>query len=453
MLNFIDRKNIFSNEDEYTRETVKIRRIIIKKLHGDKDLKINIYNNCLIIVGDNGFGKTSILNIIYCILSGNTKYIKDINFHSVVVYYELGSSNITDVIEFEKIEFEIYNKFNDQDPILSKKTLSRKNIHSYARTFKELQMSMFDEDYKNSDIDSIEEYMKKNKREMSLENIFTEYKVISKKISRIKEILGFETLFLPTYRRIEQNLEYFGLGEIEDNNINFGMNDVKHAIKKITDDILQSSINWVSKVNGEIINEILSIDEKDISFDKKNEESIRKTLNRIDKRYLSNNSKKKIMSLIYSGDINNNKALVYFLNNMLKLYEEQNKNDNKLKRFSKVCNKYLKNKEIQYDEIEVNLKVIKKTSRQSEEINFDLLSSGEKQIISIFARLILTEEKNIAVIFDEPEISISIDWQKMILEDIYNLDNCNFLIASTHSPFVFANKLQEFTVDIEQNLG
>lgn len=80
---------------------------------------------------------------------------------------------------------------------------------------------------------------------------------------------------------------------------------------------------------------------------------------------------------------------------MLKLHEEQSKNDNKLIRFSQICNKYLKNKKIKYDEIKVSLKIVRTFGKKEEYIDFDSLSSGEKQIISIFARLILTEDKNI----------------------------------------------------------
>lgn len=232
------------------------------------------------------------------------------------------------------------------------------------------------------------------------------------------------------------------------------MNDVKSAIKDITDKIIQSSIDWISKVNGQMINEILDIENNIIYFNEYDKKTIEKTLARIDKKYLSNNSRKRIFKLIDSGEIYNNSTLVYFLNNMLKLHEDQNKNDNKLIEFSKICNKYLKNKKIKYDEIKVSLKVVRFSKEKIEEdIDFNLLSSGEKQIISIFARLILTEDKNIAVIFDEPEISISMTWQKMILEDIYKLENCGFLIASTHSPFVFSNELKRYTIDIEERIG
>lgn len=312
-------------------------------------------------------------------------------------------------------------------------------------------IDLFENDPNNSSIEGIESLFNESKSEVTFDNLFIKYEEIKNKISIAKDKLNFQTLFLPTYRRIEQNSEYFGLDEVEDNNINFGMNDVKAAIKNITDEIIQSSINWVSKVNGDIINEIINIEKATIIFDKNNEKQIKKTLNRIDEKHLNKASKDKIFELIESGEIDENETLVYFLNNMLKLYKEQNKNDNKLKDFAKICNKYLKNKQIKYDEIKVSLKVVKSIS--NEEVDFSLLSSGEKQIISIFARLVLTNDKNIAVIFDEPEISISIKWQKMILEDIFELENCGFLIASTHSPFIFSNRLQQYAVDIEEKLG
>lgn len=446
------RNNEFDiSKEEVNYQTTPIGKLVIKKLHGDKDLNVDIYDNCLIIVGDNGFGKTSVLNIVYSILSGNMKHLKDVNFSEVGLYFMDTKTNKPSYISISRIELRIYEEFSN---ISNHKTTISFNSKSskIIKHFYNQKISKYldvDSDHYHDEV--ITSLVNESESKDSIESIFDKYEEIKNKITRAKDQLNFQTLFLPTYRRIEQNSEYFGLEEVEDDNINFGMDDVKTAIKKITNEIIQSSINWVSKVNGEIINEIINIEDEIIIFDKSNEEQIKKTLNRIDERHLNSASKEKIFKLIESGKIDENETLVYFLNNMLKLYKEQNKNDNKLKDFSKVCNKYLKNKKIQYDEIKVKLKVLK--GIDNEEIDFGLLSSGEKQIISIFARLILTDDKNIAVIFDEPEISISIKWQKMILEDIYNLKNCGFLIASTHSPFIFSNRLQKYTVDIEEKIG
>lgn len=77
------------------------------------------------------------------------------------------------------------------------------------------------------------------------------------------------------------------------------------------------------------------------------------------------------------------------------------------------------------------------------EVPLDALSSGEKQMISLFARLYLYPGKKI-VLIDEPELSLSIDWQRGILVDILLSPNCEQVVAITHSPFVFDNALDEY---------
>lgn len=76
-------------------------------------------------------------------------------------------------------------------------------------------------------------------------------------------------------------------------------------------------------------------------------------------------------------------------------------------------------------------------------VPIESLSSGEKQMISLFSRLFLYEREKI-VLIDEPELSLSIDWQRDILPDTLLSPTCRQLIAITHSPFVFDNGLEPF---------
>jgi len=64
-------------------------------------------------------------------------------------------------------------------------------------------------------------------------------------------------------------------------------------------------------------------------------------------------------------------------------------------------------------------------------------------MISLFAKLFLYE-KNKIVLIDEPELSLSIDWQRSILVDVITAPLCEQVIAITHSPFVFDNELEPF---------
>ncbi len=64
-------------------------------------------------------------------------------------------------------------------------------------------------------------------------------------------------------------------------------------------------------------------------------------------------------------------------------------------------------------------------------------------MISLFAKMFLYSRRKI-VLIDEPELSLSIDWQREILVDVLSAPLCAQLIAITHSPFVFDNELDPF---------
>jgi predicted ATP-dependent endonuclease of OLD family len=85
-----------------------------------------------------------------------------------------------------------------------------------------------------------------------------------------------------------------------------------------------------------------------------------------------------------------------------------------------------------------------RTPYSSEPIELSQLSSGEKQIVSIFAKLHLQKDKKFIVLIDEPELSLSIAWQKLFLPDLLEAPSCEQLIAITHSPFIFENALDKY---------
>lgn len=73
-------------------------------------------------------------------------------------------------------------------------------------------------------------------------------------------------------------------------------------------------------------------------------------------------------------------------------------------------------------------------------VSLDDLSSGEKQVVSLMAKLYLSEAPKFVMI-DEPELSLSMDWQRKIIPDFIKSGSVVQLLAITHSPFVFENEL------------
>ena len=72
----------------------------------------------------------------------------------------------------------------------------------------------------------------------------------------------------------------------------------------------------------------------------------------------------------------------------------------------------------------------------SEAISSDKLSSGEKQMLS-FLSYNAFSEKTIFFI-DEPELSLHIDWQRLLLRTLLDQGTGNQFFIATHSPFTFS---------------
>lgn len=68
----------------------------------------------------------------------------------------------------------------------------------------------------------------------------------------------------------------------------------------------------------------------------------------------------------------------------------------------------------------------------------DALSSGEKQILIIFANSILRGGSEKVFIVDEPELSLHLNWQERFVDDIRSLKTGAQFIFATHSPEIIA---------------
>ena len=76
------------------------------------------------------------------------------------------------------------------------------------------------------------------------------------------------------------------------------------------------------------------------------------------------------------------------------------------------------------------------TTKYSEHISIQHLSSGEKQLLIIFANLLFKVKNNGSDFFiiDTPETSLHLSWQKILVEKMLETNNNIQLIFATHSP-------------------
>ena len=95
-----------------------------------------------------------------------------------------------------------------------------------------------------------------------------------------------------------------------------------------------------------------------------------------------------------------------------------------------------------------SISVVITSLERDEQIKFGELSSGEKQIVSLFSTLILEKDSRYFILFDEPELSLSVEWQKILIKDVMECESCSMLLAMTHSPFIFSG-LTKYTSDLQ----
>ena len=137
--------------------------------------------------------------------------------------------------------------------------------------------------------------------------------------------------------------------------------------------------------------------------------------------------------------------IAHFFSKLVQVDKALSDKESVIQRFIKVCNGYLSGKELIYNDKESSIDVCLQPSGRSLELK--ALSSGEKQIVSLFSYLYLKEQGDVFVIIDEPELSLSVQWQERFLPDILETGRCS-LAAVTHSPYIFRNVLDPYAVDL-----
>lgn len=458
----LDRINLNKKLNNHNNLT-SLESIEIEGLFGKYNYLINFRDDISIWVSENGIGKTTILNIIVAILTGDQNILMDINFKKVIV-------NISG--ESYQIDKEQYFQVNSTDNRYSKRIetvleeLSMYMPRSYSiklrndfahkkyidlEFIKELSYRSF-----NNNIDLI-----KDKKIMYILDELKElqYKDLSRTLYKINEALKEDILFYPTYRRVEVGLDKVFLNrrdkynryELSPKYMEFGMNDIKNRISNVLDKMRRDANTAYIEMNANIISELLK---KNVSYylNKYNPIDMHKVdviIKRIGEERIDNiDSLKSFLDKSSRGKtIPNIEFLSYYLQKLVKIYDAQKPLDSKLRKFSDVCTKYLSGKKIIYNETLLTMNVY---DCNDEKIDFEDLSSGEKQVISIFSKVYLDVVTPCIFIIDEPEISLSIEWQKEFLKDIFNSEKIGLMIATTHSPFIFKNEYRKFVIELDK---
>lgn len=449
----------------------------VKGLFGYKDIRIDFNKNITITAAENGNGKTTLLNIFYAILSGDINLLKKYNFESITIKFQDEKEPITLNNE------DLYE--SDHDFAHEYNNLERNR--SYHR-LKAILIEDFGEEGFFEIINIVKEYKSFNRKNFQLickkleDKGFPSFSISiirdihyyagikNNKLINIRKKVSdnnLSVLYFPTYRRIEsyaiddsdnddeEDQRYYRLkrryqrtSKWDKNRLmNFGLDDVGSKLQDICDDITRITLRTYSEIGRSILDDLLISNPRKDANEQINPETLQFVLSRLEKG--DDATVNKINNLIESGDIKKpeNSALASLLVQLNEIYKKTEKNEKAIESFATVINSYWeintpREKEFIFDK--ANVKTYVKNLITSKRLELNSLSSGEKQIFSIFARLYLNTDKNYIILIDEPELSLSLDWQRKFLVDMTNSPSCNQLFAITHSPFIFENELDKY---------
>ncbi|CNJ06816.1 AAA family ATPase [Yersinia bercovieri] len=438
-------------------------------LHGYKNLRLEFTGLATIIVAENGTGKTTLLNALNNILTCNFKNLSTLNFNSIRIKFTDGDDFFVKKEELSYCEDEEIIKLAEY----TRGRYSAEEILAFIIDDKvdTIEKSRFFQDvYLRSPYTrtSFDIFIEKIKADIGNNNNIPSLSLIKK----IKEKLtGIEIIYLPTYRRVEKtfkinpiesdidakNRHRFGRLERQRyDQIAFGLSDVEKTLRYLSEQIERRSNMGYRNLSTTMLEDLLrgNTEKQNISGDLPDIDDLSRFLGRVEsqtgqRNYDSRNLFEGISKQYVSGRIEKNPYLKYFLIKLQSVIESTKELESMIEKFVLICNGYLKtssdSKHLSYDAKSLNVLVFDEFTEGN--IKLDDLSSGEKQIISLMSILYLNKSEKI-ILIDEPELSLSLEWQKKVLPDIINSGTVRQLLAITHSPFVFDNELDKFTRDL-----
>lgn len=373
---------------------MKIKRIQIIGLNkSTTPIDISFNDDINILTGRNGSGKTTILKLMwYCVSANIERAVREIIFENVIVETSCYSLNI------------------------------KKEEHKKNRTVNVLLTSSDGE-------------ILLNKKEAVYKDVAVEL------ANRLTIDLLNTSVFFPTFRRIEGG---FSMTESKQGRINrlsrinmddagFMFEEGMYGFGPQIEEALSKHSNRLSVGNHKFVSSISTVDIKKIVTKKHNEATT------IVDNYSKNLSESIFLEIKNYKSSKSSGEEVEALRDAVSTLDKINQD---VVEFEKIREDAFKPLTIlsdiilsifEHKGIRLNLNVT--LGDLDESINSDALSAGEKQMLSFLCYNALYS--NCPFFIDEPELSLHVDWQRILLDVMIKQKTNNQFFVATHSPFIY----------------
>jgi|SRR5690554_2346678 len=415
----------------------KIKKVKVTGFWNKFVIETSLDNQVNIFIGKNGTGKTTFINLIEAALTVNLEHLISAKFEEITIFLhqdkkqrKITISKIEHNLQYQELQYKIGTTVF-KIPILSTRDLRSINsgrIHpkflrekfAIKETMDEIvnitYLSVSREKIFNDSIEdrsSNEIYNAIDNRLELLINELTVYQLeLETTISKLSKKFQEDVLKIMLF---DENLDYIDINK----HIEINIEEISVGLSKAY------SVLGILDSNTEN-----KIEEHTIALEKS-----------VEKINSSINSDEKIP--IYPNDV----TPLTLVKRTKKLIELSNKLENDKKEIFKRVDNYINLLNNFHSNKYFSLQGSKKGAigiygDNQKKIDFTELSSGEKQLLILLTETLLQKENNSIFIADEPELSLHIEWQRMIISSIRDLNPNSQIILATHSPEIVGRNIK-----------
>lgn len=405
---------------------LRIVKIEVEKLFGVYNYVLDcssnkIEDNLIILYGDNGTGKSTILHLIYYLLSnkrrnGHKSRMANVEFKSFKLIFDnddyilasrkkenlslIGSFYIEYKINGKVDDFLLKAKRNDNDSwvIRSWEDDSEESFEKLMELMDEIRIL----------------YISDNRKELDNEEEQNSYEELKSGYSRIRIRRDKKEEEVETEIR---NLKEWIIGRAlaASKKGEEGTSDIYVKILKQLTYNKNYNLDSIEKLKLELL-KLSQMANPYVKMGFLSDSDYKGLLDNLDKISVG---KKELVSSILTPYIEMLSNKLTALNNLMRI----------LAFLIDSLSKYFHEKIIDFT---VNDGFVIRHSKNGSVIAPHSLSSGEKQLLILFSKIIRRSSESSFIIIDEPEISLNIKWQRMLM------DTLSFFVGESHAQFIIA---------------
>lgn len=449
---------------------VKLLSLEVSRLYGVFDYNVKFNSDVTFIYGENGCGKTTILNITEAIITGQLFNLFNYDFKTIRLTYSLNGNNMdVKIIEITNKPSVLKIIFNDNPYQIERMNLGIENITRLKKYYRESNQFYYNRYTFLKEIKDTFNYVYLPLNRSSVYyNKYNDDYIIPRnlhepwsddiELTNMKTELSIrdvEALVASNYININSKIAVF--------NDEFRNDVLKSLIEVNSDNAIENSLlNIIKQKNS--VNEMQKIkktylktlSELELLTDKE-ENSFNKFFEGFMKEFTAyKTSSTKGVSLSLISKFQEIIKIQRIVDIAQKAEEKKSVARKPIETFLSTMNEFIGNntygKQIQIDD-EGNVYFTTNYSRNP--ISVQYLSSGEKQLLIFFANLIFKVQSGKSGIFvvDEPELSLHLSWQKKFVKKALSINNNLQLIFATHAPEIVGSmrnkmyKLEKYYIE------